>query len=456
MPIDRRRFFAGAAAVLPLAAVAGARAAPQNLSILGREASEFGVRANASEDQSATIQRAIDMAASRNQPLAFAPGTYRIARLNLPSGAQLLGVRGATRFLFAGGPSLLESRSASYVTLSGLTFDGQRRALPDGHGLLHFENARNLKIADCELLGAGGDALRCIGAQGEIVDNTIIDSDTAIHSLDARGLIVSRNTIANIGNNGIQIWRNEEGEDGSIVSDNRIERVANSSGGSGQYGNAVNVFRAGNVIVRGNRIAHCAFSAVRGNAASNLHIEGNAITDAREVALYAEFGFEGAAITGNIVDGAAIGISVTNFNRGGRLAAVQGNIIRNLLPKRPSGTDAGDGAGIGISVEADTAVTGNTVENAPFAGMMLGFGAYLRDVAATGNVIRRAGIGIGVSVAAGAGPTLIANNMIGDVVKGAVVGMDRNRIVTGDLMRDGANTYRHLTIAGNNFRASPL
>src|SRR5436309_2887425 len=36
-------------------------------------------------------------------------------------------------------------------------------------------------------------------------------------------------------------------------------------GGSGQYGNAVNIFRAGNVIVRGNRIRNAAFSAVRGN-----------------------------------------------------------------------------------------------------------------------------------------------------------------------------------------------
>jgi uncharacterized secreted repeat protein (TIGR03808 family) len=441
---------------LPLAATAKARAAPQSLSILGRDAAEFGVSANAYDDQSAVVQRAIDQTAARNQPLLFAPGTYRVGRLNLPSGAQLIGVRGATKFLFSEGPSLLASQSASYVTLTGISFDGQRRTPSQGRGLLHFENARNLKIADCALLGAGGNALHCIGTQGEIVDNLISDCDTAIHSLDARGLLVSRNTVTNAGNNGIQIWRSNEGEDGTIVSDNRIENIANRSGGSGQYGNAVNVFRAGNVIVRGNRIARCAFSAVRGNAASNLHIDGNSVMDAREVALYAEFGFEGAAITGNIVDGAAIGVSVTNFNRGGRLATVQGNIIRNLLPKRPAGTDAGDGAGIGISVEADTAVTGNTVENAPFAGLMLGFGAYLRDVAAMGNVIRRAGVGIGVSVAKNAGPTLIANNMIGDAARGAVVGMERNRIVTGDLMRDGAAAYRHITIAGNTFRSRPL
>ena len=50
-----------------------------------------------------------------------------------------------------------------------------------------------------------------------------------------------------------------------------------------------------------------------------------------EVALYAEFGFEGALIANNLVDTAATGISVTNFNDGGRLAVVQGNLVRNLF-----------------------------------------------------------------------------------------------------------------------------
>ena len=147
------------------------------------------------------------------------------------------------------------------------------------------------------------------------------------------GSLIARNTITGAGNNGIQVWRAQAGDDGTIVVDNRIEAIDNRSGGSGQNGNAINVFRAGNVIVRGNRISNCAFSAVRGNAASNMQIEGNSISDVREVALYAEFGFEGALIANNTVDGAAIGVSVTNFNEGGRLAVVQGNIIRNLLPQ---------------------------------------------------------------------------------------------------------------------------
>ena len=78
------------------------------------------------------------------------------------------------------------------------------------------------------------------------------------------------------------------------------------------------------------------------------------------MALYAEFGFEGAVIANNIVDGAAVGVSVTNFDKGGRLAVVQGNLIRNLLRQQPPGSDPNDTLGIGV--EADTVVTGNVIE----------------------------------------------------------------------------------------------
>ena len=126
--------------------------------------------------------------------------------------------------------------------------------------------------------------------------------------------------------------------------------------------------------------------------------------------------------------------------------------IRNLLPKRPAGTDPGDGGGVGISVEADTAVTGNVIENAPTAGIMLGFGQYLRDVAVTGNVVRKADIGIAVSVAPGAGTALIADNVIAESQRGAIVGMDASKIVTGDLTKGGAERYAHLSLTGNRVR----
>jgi uncharacterized secreted repeat protein (TIGR03808 family) len=445
--LDRRRLLVLGSALVVSPALAGP------LSAFGIDGAQFGLRAGSADDQSRALQRAIDDTSRNCAPLAIAPGSYRVGNLNLPANAHIVGVRGATKLLFSDGPSLLMSAGADNVTLSGLVLDGVHRRLPERRGLVQFDNIRGLKLADCEVIAAGGTAIACTAVDGEIVDTRLSDSaDVAIHSLDARALLIARNTIRGAGNNGIQVWRGNQGDDGTIVVDNRIEGIDNRAGGSGQYGNAVNVFRAGNVIVRGNRIRNCAFSAVRGNAASNIHMEGNTISDTREVALYAEFGFAGALIANNTVDGAAIGVSVTNFNQGGRLASVSGNIIRNLLPKRPPGTDPNDGAGIGIAVEADTAVTGNVIENAPTAGMILGWGQYLRDVAATGNVIRQTDIGIGVSVASGAGNALIANNVISDVRRGAIFGLDRKRIVTGDLMRGGAERYANLTVTGNRVR----
>jgi uncharacterized secreted repeat protein (TIGR03808 family) len=447
MILNRRRFL-----VLTSAAAASpAMAAP--IGTLGVDGTQFGLRPGSAEDQSRAFQRAIEETARNRAPLAIPPGSYRVGNLRLPTHANIVGVRGATKLLISESAPLLSAAGAEQITLSGLVLDGLQRRLPERHGLVHMENVRRLKIADCNVLGAGGTGIACVSVDGEISGTLISDSaDVAIHSFDARGLLIARNTVAGAGNNGIQVWRSKPGDDGTIVVDNRIEGIDSRAGGSGQNGNAVSVFRATNVIVRGNRIKSCAFSAVRGNTASNIHIEGNSIADVREVALYAEFTFEGALIANNTIDGAAIGVSVTNFNQGGRLASVTGNIIRNLLNTRPAGTDPGDGAGIGIAVEADTAVTGNVIENAPTAGMILGWGQHLRDVAATGNVVRQADIGIGVSVATGAGTALIANNMIADVRRGAIVGMDRQRIVTGDLQRGGAERYANLTVSGNRVR----
>jgi uncharacterized secreted repeat protein (TIGR03808 family) len=454
MSMKRRDLLAFAGAVTGLAAAPAAAApAPSPISALGVDAAQFGARPGIPDDQTRVLQRAIDETARTGTPLALAPGAYRAGQLKLSTGTHLVGARGATRLVLTQGESLLSGTGADNVTLRGLVLDGGGRPLPERHGLVQLESCKGVKIADCTITGSGRNGLVCIGVAGEVSDGTIAQTaDAAVFALDSAGLLIARNRIIGAGNNGIQVWRSRAGDDGSMVVDNRIENIGNRSGGSGQYGNAINIFRAANVIVRGNRVDNCAFSAVRGNAASNLQIEGNSISNTREVALYAEFAFEGVVIANNSVDLAAIGISVTNFNEGGRLAVVQGNIIRNLLPRRPAGTDPGDAAGVGISIEADTAVTGNVIENAPTAGMMLGWRHYLRDVAVTGNVVRKTDIGIAVSVTPGAGTALIANNVITDTVRGAIVGMSGSTAVTGDLSRSGAERYAHITLSGNRVR----
>ena len=455
MDVNRRHLIgastagiAGALAMSPDAA----RAAPLT-SALGRDITQYGVRPGSPDDQTRSLQRAIDDAARAQVPLALPAGVYRTGMLRLQSGTQLVGVRGATRLIFNGGPSMLSGEGAGSIGLVNITLDGSGIPLPSRRGLVHCIGGRDIRITDCEITGSGGNGVWFENVSGDISGNIITRSAaTAILSFDAQGLSVSRNTIIGTSDNGIEILRTAIGDDGTLVTDNRIEDIKAGPGGSGQYGNAINAFRACNVVVRGNRIRNCDYSAVRGNSASNIQITGNSVSDVREVALYSEFAFEGAVIANNTVDGAAVGVSVCNFNEGGRLAVVQGNIIRNLLPKRPIGTAPDDDAGIGIYVEADTSVSGNVIENAPSFGIVAGWGKYLRDVVISGNVIRKAFVGIGVSVTAGAGTALVDNNMIAETPRGAVVGLDHARPVTPDLSAEGAQRFAQVVMGTNAVR----
>jgi uncharacterized secreted repeat protein (TIGR03808 family) len=455
MDVNRRHLIgastAGAAGALALS-VDAARAAPLT-SALGRDAAQYGVRPGSPDDQTRALQRAIDEAARAQAPLALPPGVYRTGMLRLQRGSQLVGVRGATKLVFNGGLSMFVGEGADSIGLAGLTLDGGNIPLPTRRGLVHCLAGRDVRITGCEISGSGGNGIWFEQVSGDVSDNIFANiATTAIVSFDALGLMVARNTISGTNDNGIEILRTAIGDDGTIVVDNRIEDIKAGPGGSGQYGNAINAFRAGNVIVRGNRIRNCDYSAVRGNSASNIHISDNSVSDVREVALYSEFSFEGAVIANNTVDGAAVGVSVCNFNEGGRIAVVQGNIVRNLIPKRPVGTAPDDDAGIGIYIEADSAITGNVIENAPSFGIIAGWGKYLRDVAITGNVIRKAFVGIGVSVVPGAGIALVNNNMISETPRGAVVGLDHARAITADLSVAGAQQYAQVVLGGNAVR----
>jgi len=121
------------------------------------------------------------------------------------------------------------------------------------------------------------------------------------------------------------------------------------------------------------------------------------------------------------------------------------------LPRRP--VDAGPPeAGVGIVVEADAAVTGNIVENAPSFGIMAGWGKYMRDVTITGNVVRDAYVGIGVSVVPGAGTALVSNNLISGSRLAAIAGLDHAKVVTGDLVKDSASRPSQIVLGLNASR----
>ena len=446
MEITRRRLIASS---LTGAACFAMPALAAPFSARGLDAAHFGVRPGAPEDQSARLQRAITQAARARVPLWLAPGRYRAGTLTLPAGAQLVGVRGATRISLVHGPSLLSSEHADSVTLSGLTLDGGGQQLPAERALVQFTDAHGLRIDDCEVLRAGGDGIALTQCDGQVTRTTVNGAaNTGLFSLDGRGLIISANTVRGCGNGGVAVWQSEKRHDGALIADNTVEDTSANAGGTGQHGNAIAVFRAGDVIVRGNHIRNARFSAIRGNSAANIQILGNSCLACDDVALYSEFDFEGCIMADNMVDGAGSGISVTNFDfKHGRLASVRGNVLRDLKARAP-GAEPQD-FGLGLHVEGDTAVTGNVIEGAALAAMRAGWGPYLRNVAITGNVMRQCGVGVEVSVVKGTGQALIADNVFDDVPGGAVVGMEWRKQMTGDLTKNGAGAYPQLTITNN-------
>lgn len=435
----------GLAAAIPMA-VQPARAAPPDADG-GLDGARLGLRPGAPDDQSAALERAIATAAKSGRDLRLPPGRYRVAGVRLPTGARLTGVPSLTRLVQSGPEPVLAAKGAERVSVQGLAIEGAKGA-DASRPLLAFEDVAQVQALDLILQDAPGTALRLDRCGGLVEKVEISRADIGIFSLDATGLSVRGNAVDQCANNGIQIWRSAKGYDGSQVTGNRIGRIGSAKGGSGQNGNGINVFRAGGVMVSGNTIRQCVFSAVRNNAGDDVQIVGNSCSELGEVALFSEFGFEGCVIANNLVDRASVGISITNFNEGGRLAVASGNILRNLF-RRPDALTGVIGQGIGIAVEADAAITGNVIEAAAFAGLSVGFGPYLRDVLCTGNVVRQSGIGVAVSVVPEAGGAQISNNLFSRCAGGGVVGFAWDKATTPDLTKSGAERFPRLSITGN-------
>lgn len=444
MSVGRRQLLLGGFG-LGLAAAAGPRpASAGNAADVPQPFSTYGIVPADGIDQTASLQEAADAAAQSGTPFFLPPGDYTTTKLELKSGTQIQGVPGKSVLHYNGGGRLIGMTDAADIRLTGLTLAGDAKPI-DGGALLVAEQVKGLVVADCRIIGSAEDGVVLRKVSGRISDCEIGDiRKGGLFSEDASGLEIAHNQVRDCGDNGILVWRSAAGEDGTIVASNRIERIAAKSGGDGQNGNGVNVFRAGAVLVSGNRISDCAFSAIRSNSGSNCQMIGNSCSRLGEVGLYAEFAFEGAVIANNIVDKAATGIAVTNFNDGGRLTVVQGNLVRNLFFRKDP-----DSRGNGIAIEADTVVSGNVIENAPGFGIVIGWVNYLRDVSVTDNLIRNAHIGIGVTADSSAGTALITDNLITGAKDGAIRAMDGAMPVGPDLAKESAAAYRNLAVYSN-------
>ncbi|SEF68121.1 TIGR03808 family TAT-translocated repetitive protein [Bosea lathyri] len=437
MALSRRSLLAAAlfgTGAVPLLSAPG-QAQARALGQFGLEAAQFGLRPGSTDDQSRQLQNALGEAAKRDAPLVVAPGRYRIANVILPEGARLIGVPGATQFVTAQGGPMLLARRIKRASLSGLSLDGLDIPATQKSGLVSAEEVLDFSVSDCEFANAGSVGLVLGRTAGRIQLNRFRSMrDSALFSLDSRGVSIEQNQVEDCGNNGIQLWRSQPGDDQSIVRSNRINRIRSDAGGDGPNGNGISLYKAGGVIIEGNTLRDCALTFIRNNSGSGVQILGNQGRRCGEVALYSEFAFEGAIIANNLVEDCAQGADITNFDLGGRLSVFANNIIRNaqkgLAPK-----GKGPVGGIGVHVEAEATVTGNVIENASEIGISLGWSWGMRNLVATGNMVRKTGIGISVSLVPKERNTLIANNVIAEALKGAVLGTEYGKIVTGDLTK---------------------
>jgi uncharacterized secreted repeat protein (TIGR03808 family) len=400
-------------------------------------------------DSTSMLQNAIDKAPSSGDVAKIPPGVSYVSHLRISGNLRLLGAGADSRLVGTGLGPMLTIERADGVAIENVGFDGGGGKPGGESGLIEARDVGNLSFSECRIERAAGYGLKIERCGGRIERSFFRGlSESAIWSIDGAGLSIADNRVEECGSNGIQVWRSAKGPDGTVIRDNRIGRVRADRGGDGPYGNAISVFRAEGVSCAGNIVRGAAFSAIRYNSSSNALITGNNCSDIGETAIYVEFGFEGAVVSSNVIDGASTGVSVTNFDQGGRLAAVTGNVMRNLTRPLPEG---GDIFGIGIHVEADTAVTGNAVDNAGFAGLRLGYGVGLRDVVAADNVLSDCGFGIVVSVAPGAGGATIRDNRIARARRGTIVGMAWSAVASSDLVAEAAK-YPALAISGNEVR----
>ena len=443
--IDRRHFLLGSgASALAVAAT------PALGFVGGWRATDHGIRPGAAEDVGRKLQRLLEKASLDNQPVFLEPGQYLVSNVTLPDNTRLYGVKGATTLHFLGGDHFLYSENAKTVQLKGLTLDGRLRPVKEyADGNLRIINTKSVSIEDCHVTNSAAYGIYVDRSEGHVAANKIENAVGygGIMSMANTGLLISDNIIQDCANAGILAYRWERGEDSTIITNNRVRRIAAIKGGTGQHGNGINSYQCDGIMITNNHVSDCAFSTIRSNSCSNIQITNNTCLRAGETSVYSEFAFQGANVSGNIVDGCARGISIANLDHGGRLSICANNIIRNVHENVPY--DPGQHIfGTAILAEADISITGNVIENAKRFGMLLGWGPYLQNLVASNNVIRKTQTGFYVSVVDGIGTASITDNVISEASHG-VVGHHWQEVVTDDLARTGATNHPTLQVARN-------
>jgi hypothetical protein len=184
-------------------------------------------------------------------------------------------------------------------------------------------------------------------------------------------------------------------------------------------------------------LAHCRFSGAAASAVSLDNCSG--IVQSVEIAGTIGIGISAA-------QAAALTIAAC------RIAACESaGIAASGMGEDVAGFAVGQnhigGCGIGIIADGTGVVTGNIVTGAGRFGLKLGRANGQGQVVAQGNILRACRIGIGV---ASSGDDIMASlNFVAGAKDGAIRAFDGERLVGPDLVRQSAESYLNLMVAGN-------
>ena len=385
---------------------------------------DLGVPRNSMRDVSVQLQRAITvLERAGGGVLELQPGVYRCHGIEINGSVSIIGM-GQVLLIQNGNLPVFIVHGEGSVRLENLVVRGESANTSGDYdrALIELrdggEHARRVldgvRISDSPAHGVG------------IFDSPAVLLDCEISTcafygvlIDSQEMVtVERSTIMDIGNNGIRVERAKKEWCQVRIAGNKISRIRADWGGEGPNGNGVSVWRAHGVMVEGNRIEQCRFSAMRTAEGDACHMINNQCTDLGETAIYMEFGASGAIVQGNRIERTGYqGIALTNWNFGGRHGICSGNFLKDI------GT-------VAITVEAQSIVQANIIEGAD-RGIIVGTGPYQDDVLIVGNMIldtndrKRLENGILVSSDIGAGAAQVSNNHIKGARSEPVYGHDR-------------------------------
>jgi uncharacterized secreted repeat protein (TIGR03808 family) len=260
------------------------------------------LRPGLSIDQGEVLQRMLEEAFRKDRPLVLPAGRFVVSGIRLPPRTRLLGVAGATRLVLGEHGSMITADKGETIVLRDLVVEangGRMEAYVPA--LIHLANCESVAIETCELIGSPASGIVIERTAGRIRDTRIIGATAAgIRAVEATGLSILDNSIEDCGSGGIQVWRWRNGEDGTIVSGNRIARIAAADTGPGETGHGISVFRADGVLVANNSVTDCARSAVRANASDDIRILGNSCRRTGAEAISTAYGCSGAVVANNV------------------------------------------------------------------------------------------------------------------------------------------------------------